>query len=279
MTRPVTRSYDDPSIPRFVVLAARPRLANWVKNAFGHPANLEVVADVKSWIAACAAATGPIVALADLRDADGIPVAPSIGVLKQRAPGLPIIVLCPFGNEASSDVRAAAQAGVDELLFGDLDESPHALRTAVARATRVSGAFMICGRLLPRVPRGISQMIEFALYYPREASRVAAVATALGVHRKTLVERCARAGAPPPGIVIQWARVVLAAYLIRSRPGSVELTALELEFSSATALRNTIKRYSGLTPSDLRQPDGFSRVLELCVVALHARRAPAIRDR
>ena len=53
---------------------------------------------------------------------------------------------------------------------------------------------------------------------------------------------------------------------------TVERIALQLDFASDTALRNMIKRYTGMRAQDLRHSDGASVVLAHLTRALAAHR-------
>jgi AraC-like DNA-binding protein len=54
--------------------------------------------------------------------------------------------------------------------------------------------------------------------------------------------------------VIAWCLILLTTALLASPGVTVERVALELNFPSATSLRNMLKRYTGLRPADLRTP-------------------------
>ena len=87
------------------------------------------------------------------------------------------------------------------------------------------------------------------------------VARALGVNRKTLVNHCKAAGFPSPGAVIAWCLILLTAALLATPGVTVERIGVQLNFPSATALRNMLKRYTGLRPTALRDPTALA---ELC---------------
>jgi AraC-like DNA-binding protein len=100
------------------------------------------------------------------------------------------------------------------------------------------------------------------------------VARALNIHRKTLVNHCSAEGFPPPGSVIAWCLLLLTAGLLATPGVTVERIAVQLNFPSATALRNMLKRYTGLRPSDLRAENALA---ELCAEFLGADATHAAR--
>jgi len=81
---------------------------------------------------------------------------------------------------------------------------------------------------------------------------------------------------PAPSILITWCRLIIAAHLLEMRGDSVERVALALDYPSATALRNTLRRYCGCRPADLRS--GGMESLVAAFTAVLTRRAPTERQ-
>jgi hypothetical protein len=78
----------------------------------------------------------------------------------------------------------------------------------------------------------------------------------------------------PPGAVIAWCLLLLTAGLLAAPGVTVKRIAVQLNFPSATALRNMLKRYTKLRPGDLRTPNALA---ELCARFLGADAAHAAR--
>ena len=70
-----------------------------------------------------------------------------------------------------------------------------------------------------------------------------------------------------------WARLLAAAWLLEDGGRSVEQTAHLLSFESPNALRNLLKRHTGLRPIEVRENGGLRCVLALFRAALARRRA------
>jgi AraC-like DNA-binding protein len=104
-------------------------------------------------------------------------------------------------------------------------------------------------------------MLEAALTRPAIVTDVRALADALGVHRKTVFNRCAQAGFLAPAEMLLWARLCLAGYLLETTGHTVESMSLDLGYPSPTALRNTMKRYTGLRPTAVRSGGGLALVI------------------
>jgi transcriptional regulator GlxA family with amidase domain len=119
-------------------------------------------------------------------------------------------------------------------------------------------------------------MFEFCLAYPERATSVQAVAHVLGVHRKTLVNYCAQASLPPPGAVIAWCRLLLVGHFLETPGRTVEGIALRVEFASATALRNMLRRYTGLRPQQVRERGGLRCIVDAFRRSLAERRTEGL---
>jgi AraC-like DNA-binding protein len=186
------------------------------------------------------------------RDDADVPIAPAIREFRVRRPRVAIVGYCRASHEESQDIIALATAGIHEIVFLDVTDWGNVLQQTFARATQSCGAAQAFDRLAPVVPAALQPLIEYCLYFPHLSTSVPKVAAALGVHRKTLVNYTQRSGLPAPSILITWCRLIIAAHLLETRGDAVERVALALEYPSATALRNTLRRYCGQRPADLR---------------------------
>jgi AraC-like DNA-binding protein len=212
------------------------------------------------------------------RDDANAPTAALIREFRQRRPRVALVGYCRATHEHSRDIIELAAAGIHEIIFRDLTDWGDALRQTLARATQSCGAAEAVAALRDLVPCELAPLIEYCLFFPQLATSVPRVAAALGVHRKTLVNYTARSSFPAPSIVINWCRLIIAAHLLASRGGGVERVALSLEYPSATALRNTLRRYTGLRPAELRQ-SGMELVLAAFTRVLSQRCNPSVTSR
>jgi AraC-like DNA-binding protein len=206
------------------------------------------------------------------RDADGTPVTAFVHWCARYAPAVPLVAYCDPGADASRDIIDLSRAGVHELMFRGVDDSPARLRDVVDAGLRASAAARTVSLLMPHVPPPLQPLVEYCVYHPNAATTVASVAAGLGVHRKTLVNLCARVGFPPPGFVIGWSRIMHAAVLLSTTRRPVDHIARALEFSTGTAMRNMIRRYTSRRPSELRGHGATDLVLACFLATL---RSPA----
>jgi AraC-like DNA-binding protein len=188
-------------------------------------------------------------------------------------PELAIVACCKPGTQYSNEIRALAIAGVHQFVFLGIDDTGIAVRAVVSSARRLCAGEWVLRHLAEVVPVGLHPIVEVVLRRPAEILTVEALAAALGVHRRTLFNRCERGHFVAPAELITWVRLSLVAYLLAKTGMTVEAIALDLSFASDTALRNTIKRYTGLRASDIRGNGGLACVVRsLCdrIAAVHA---------
>jgi AraC-like DNA-binding protein len=214
----------------------------------------------------------PTAAVVSATDEKGRSCLPIVRRLTQLRPTVPVIGYCVPDATASRDVLTLARAGVHDVMFGGTDDQGRALRRFLETAATVCGVDDILKDITPELNAALLPFVRYCLEHP-ELTSVAAVADAMGVHRKTLFVHCRGASAPPPGVIMTWCRLLLAAHLLGTSLRSVEAVALDLGFASATAFRNITKRYTGLRPTEFRDGTAMPVVTRAFLAA--ARLAPS----
>jgi transcriptional regulator GlxA family with amidase domain len=121
--------------------------------------------------------------------------------------------------------------------------------------------------VLEQLPAPVSpfarQVVQQSLRCAREPCRVNALASDLGLPRRTLAQKLERSGMPSPSALLSWSRLIHAASCLQSPACSIESVGLALGFGSGTGLRNMLRRYSGLCCTEVRS---FSGLLHLIVL-------------
>jgi AraC-like DNA-binding protein len=189
---------------------------------------------------------------------------PTAGLVRQVTrlfPSVPVIGYCSPGTQDSQDIIALSAAGVHGLIFKHHDDHAALLRSILLAADQACAAAHVLHHLGARLPSRIRPIVEHCLFNPEHAHSVDQVAQALGVHRKTLRNHCRSVGFPPPGTVIAWCLLLMTAALLAAPGVVVGTIAVQLNFPSPTALRNMLKRHTGLRPAQLRTPTALA---ELC---------------
>lgn len=217
------------------------------------------------------ASSRPTVAVVSATDAQGRNCLPLVRALTQLRPTVPVIGYCSADGIGSRDVLTLVRAGVHDVMFRGVDEHARAVRRFVDTASKSCGVDDIVRAITPGLHATLLPFVRFCLEHPRVTS-VAAVAAAMGLHRKTLYVHCRDAAAPPPGILITWCRLLSAAHLLDTSLRTIEAVAVDLGFSSATSLRNLTRRYTGHRPTALRDSNAVPLVARAFLSALERRR-------
>jgi AraC-like DNA-binding protein len=184
-------------------------------------------------------------------------------------PRLAIVAYCRAGSQYSGDLRALAAAGVHQFAFLGIDDTGVAFRNVLETARQRCAADWLMDAFARVVPVALHPVVEAILAKPHAITTVTALANALGVHRKTLFNRCERAHFLPPGELLAWARLAVVAYLLERTECTIQTIANDLSFASDTALRNIVKRYTGLRASDIRANGGTVCFFEAFNARLH----------
>jgi AraC-like DNA-binding protein len=192
-------------------------------------------------------------------DASGNATEETIRSIRARFPRLSVLGHVMMKPGMSSHVLSFARAGVHELIVAGIDDSAMVLRLALQRASRRCLAEEVYAEVSSSLPREAATLVRYCLEHASESPTIDDISRALGVHRRTLVNRMQNAMLPPPSELWAWSRVLLAARYLEMPGRSVEWVALTVGYPSANALRNALKRYTGLVPSELREDDGFAR--------------------
>lgn len=195
------------------------------------------------------------------RDLAGVSAVRAIRLVIAERPRTAIVAYCQAGSQYSDDIRSLAVAGVHQFVFAGVDDMGVAFRAVLDAARRECAGEWVMHVLAPVVPSMLHRMIEAILARPDAVTSIRALADALGVHRKTLFNRCESAGFLPPAEVLAWTRLTLVAHLLDTTGCTIEKIAVELAFPSDTALRNMIKRYTGQRASDIRSHGGVQTVV------------------
>lgn len=207
------------------------------------------------------------------QDARGQVATGIIERLARERPGTGIVVFFPARGDMGGSPREFALAGAHQLVFEGVNNTAATLAQAVTNAGRECTADIVFAALQPLVPPPLHAMVHAVVSRPHEVSTVTRLAAALAVHRKTLVNRCTRAGFVSPAALIGWCRLAVVGYLLERTGATVESIALSLEYPSHTALRNLAKRYTRLRATEIRRHGGLSVVVEAFRRRLEPRRA------
>lgn len=200
--------------------------------------------------------------LLEAEDARGVPTAAlaasaaASGTPRAGAPPMPVVAIVRRSEGWSASTLALIEARPTAIVVAEDLDIGCVLRTLSVRVGRAA----MLDEVWPAVARvlspGLWPLARLALEREGAPLSVPEAARALGVHRKTLWIQCRRHGVESAQVLLMWCRVIAAAWTLRTRASSVDAVAQELEFASPTALRNAIRRYLGVTATELRLQGG-----------------------
>jgi methylphosphotriester-DNA--protein-cysteine methyltransferase len=192
-------------------------------------------------------------------DADGRRTEDAIRSIRARYPRLSVLGHVAMKPGMSAHVLSFARTGVHELIIAGLDDSAIVLRHTLQRAARRCLAEEVFAEVKLSLPHDAACLMRYCLEHACESPDINQISQALGIHRRTLVNRMQSAHLPPPSELSAWSRVLLAARYLEMPGRSVEWVAHTVGYPSANALRNSLKKYARLVPTELREDDGFAR--------------------
>lgn len=179
-----------------------------------------------------------------------------VRTLHTQFPIVPVLIYGPLTAKFARAALAAGRGGAREVLVSGVDDVGRALAPLLARATASAVANHAIARLTTVASAEVLSMLTYALTYARRAPSVGDLSRVLRVHRKTLAAWCRNSGAPPPGILVSWCRLIVAAEQLAQPGRSTERVAVDCGFRSGSSLANLLKRRTGLTRAVLRERGG-----------------------
>jgi AraC-like DNA-binding protein len=192
---------------------------------------------------------------------EGMDAVSATRAIAAARPRTAIIAYCDPVVRSSPRFRALAAAGVHEFVFGGVGDTGVAFRALVDQARRQCAGEFVMGQMSSFLPAPVQPLAEVILSRPDLITSVGTLASALGVHRKTLFNRCERAMCMSPAELIVWVRLGMVGFYLDNTGCTIETIAFEMSFPSDTALRNTLKRYAGRRATELRQAGALETLL------------------
>lgn len=200
-------------------------------------------------------------AIIDIYDGpEPVPMA-ALRRFRQRHPGLAVIVYSDFeGREF--DLFQVGRIGANAIVLPGRGDSHDELRQVVDDALAEAIALRVGYALRGDVRTGVLRIVRWAVAHAHRNPRAREISSAFGVGHETLNRRLRRAGLPTAGPLLVWAKLLRAGHWLQDRDRNVEGVAYQLGYSSGTAFRRALKRYTGATPTEVGDRGGLGFVLE-----------------
>jgi len=202
----------------------------------------------------------PAVFVTRRRDADGARVEPLVHALRLNAPNLPVVLLALAEDSRRRNAGDLVAAGVTCVARATARDVRAALRTVLARERARALRAALAAECAALAPDSARDMVRVAFENGDRPLAVLQLAASLGVPRKTLDRRLLRRSPLTPRRALVWGRLAAIAIALEDHETTVAAVASSLQFTSPTALRNMLQRYTGLTPTELRAAGGLDAI-------------------
>lgn len=216
-------------------------------------------------------ARNPVCVAIALRDANDILAASVVSTLRKSKPHLPVVVCVEASGCDIHDLMATpALAELTVFVFG-FDDIVETVTRAISTNFQNRAVVVIRHHVRTAVPDKLWSLVEYVAAHSTEGLTVDQVSSSLGVPQRTLANQVRRFGLPTTERLIGWMRILHAAWLRDEYTCSITVAAQALSFPSASALRHMVRRYTGMSLSEL-DTNGVSRIcsiasFERCVLA------------
>jgi len=185
----------------------------------------------------------------------------SIRMIREVSPHVPIIGHVDLSPTAVHSLVDLARAGGDEIVIHGSENLPGRILEILKRTTSHRVADLVAKELGNHQNPLLQGVVVSSMRHGRESCGVDTLAADLGLSRRTLSKKLAEAGLPPASQILSWSRLIQAAGCLQSSDCSIEAVGLGLGFGSATALRNMLRRYTGMCCQEIRTPEGLSKII------------------
>lgn len=211
------------------------------------------------------------VAIVDTEDPTGASAHGFARSMADTYPGIGIVVYRDRRAYSGAEVCMLGAAGVHDILVADLTDEGFIARTIILDARRRGAAELVMQELIKILPDRIVPFADAIVRNPSKGS-IEKIARHLNVHRQTPNSWCKKERFLRPEEVLVWCRLLLVAAMLELTTRTLESIAVELEYASATSLRNQLKNYTGMTATQIRN-DGLSAVISVFWGRVEQRRA------
>lgn len=198
----------------------------------------------------------PIALLLEPTDARGTGTLPLLTAARRADPEMPIVAIVRRSTGWSPETVAILGAQPSAVSLEEDLDLDSVVRALGARLRQAEFMERIWPQVADDVPEALRPLVRLALGSAAGPMSVASVASALGLHRKTLWSQCRRHGVGSAQAMVTWCRLLAASHALRNSSRPIDVIAEDLAFASPTALRNAIRRHLGTTATALREPEG-----------------------
>ncbi len=167
-------------------------------------------------------------------------------------PHVPVVALFLQGVSAHRGTLEMGRIGVSELLSVDGALDADAFCVVLGRCHADGVSHHVWKECRPHLADALVTLLKAALRNAHQPMTASGLATAAGLRERSLRQYCEDVCIPSPQWIIGWARLLMAGHFLDEPGRTIAQVAELLRYPSSCALRNQIRRYTGLSPRQLR---------------------------
>jgi hypothetical protein len=180
--------------------------------------------------------------------------------LRERFPHVPMVAIYLPSTSSCRTVLRLGAAGVTQIVTGEPVLGRRDLMLALSKSHGEGVAIRLWRHSGLVLPEPLVPVLKAALRLAHFPITAESLGDATGMHERSLRKYCTQHRLPSPQWIIGWARLLIASFYLDEPGRTVAQVASILDFPSACALRNQLKRYSALATRPLRA-HGTSRTI------------------
>lgn len=192
--------------------------------------------------------------VAEVGGTAGAQVSLMIDTLRERHPSLPVVGIARPLQAELREILQAARAGISDVIVVGVSDAREVVRHVLAPADSGRAAEAVLSEIMILAPGGSWSILEYCVRHAKLGFSAKQLGAAMAISRSTLGRRMTRAGLPAPGTLLVWMRLLMASHLLEDGSRTVAVVAREVGFASEIVFRRSLKRLTGLRPSELRRP-------------------------
>jgi AraC-like DNA-binding protein len=226
-------------------------------------------------LAGATRSTPPTAVISELFDADGRRTLPVLEEIARRVPEVGIVIyVVPTVRALHELVRVGEHLPNGWVAIRGVDDILGAIRAALERARSARAVRVILDVTLPLVPPLFHPLVRYCAHAAVGPIALPAAIRASGLSRRTLYKRLREHGLPSLERLIQWHRVLHAAWRLDTYALPLKRVAADLGFHSAAALRKAYRSCLGHSPGEVGRRGAMSYLLARYATALRGTASP-----
>jgi AraC-like DNA-binding protein len=211
----------------------------------------------------------------DTQDRQRHPVVKIVAEIREIRPALPILLWCRTQDLSAPAGRELLERGVSAVLIRRAGRFEQNTLAQFVPVDSMPYQEWIERSLDRRVAGDVRDIVAFCLRPESQRLSVPQVARRLELAPRTLAHRLQKSYLPSPLHLLEWGRLLGAAWNIGHSAVSVDRAATDAGFPSGKAFRSVLKKWTTDLPGDLRAPESFGWVLRCFEHELIRLRPPA----